>query len=90
MFTIRYSKFDLAFLDNPFSVVLEEWVAGGGQVGVATMVIDVEEEVPDLPAVPVGDHHLPGQGVTGGRRGHLALAAHRAASKEILHILTGH
>ena len=32
MFTIRYSKFDLAFLDNPFSVVLEEWVAGGGQV----------------------------------------------------------
>ena len=31
MFT-RYSKFDLAFLDNPFSVVLEEWVAGGGQV----------------------------------------------------------
>ena len=30
--TIRYSKFDLAFLDNPFSVVLEEWVAGGGQV----------------------------------------------------------
>ena len=28
----RYSKFDLAFLDNPFSVVLEEWVAGGGQV----------------------------------------------------------
>jgi len=28
----RYSKFDLAFLDNPFSVVLEEWVAGGGQI----------------------------------------------------------
>ena len=28
----RYSKFDLAFLENPFSVVLQEWVTGGGEV----------------------------------------------------------
>jgi len=28
----RYSKFDLAFLENPFSVVLQEWVAGGGEI----------------------------------------------------------
>jgi len=28
----RYSKFDLAFLENPFTVVLEEWVAGGGEL----------------------------------------------------------
>ena len=29
---LRYAKFDLAFLENPFSVVLEEWVEGGGEV----------------------------------------------------------
>ena len=30
----RYSKFDLAFLENPFTAVLQEWVGHGGQVGV--------------------------------------------------------
>jgi len=28
----RYSKFDLAFLDNPFTAVLQEWVGHGGEV----------------------------------------------------------